>query len=128
MDSESKQREWRKLSLTKTVSVEVVENAVTSMGKVALENKNLATDSAIINNAAMKFAGNSGEYTDYLSMDITKTKGYILDNTVYKGEAIFQATMRATVGYGTGSVGITDGSNIVRMTMSNGCKQKMLLE
>lgn len=115
-------------SLTKTVSVEVVENTVTSMGAVALESKNLATDSVIINNAEIKFGSNAGEYSDYVTMDITQTKEYVFNNTVYKGEAIFKGTFKAPNSYGTAGVGITDGSNAIRIVMSNGYENHIRFE
>ena len=114
-------------SLTKSLSVTVPEDA--ALGNVALEQKDLATSSVIINNSEIRFGQNTGEFTDRLTMDLPKTADYIFDNTVSAGEAVYRGTLRAEGGgYASIGVGITDGSNAIRIVMQKGAVNSILLE
>ena len=114
-------------SLTKSLSVTVPEDA--ALGNVALEQKDLATSSVIINNSEIRFGQNTGEFTDRLTMDLSKTADYIFDNTVSAGEAVYRGTLRAEGGgYASIGVGITDGSNAIRIVMQKGAVNSILLE
>ena len=114
-------------SLTKSLSVTVPDAA--ALGNVALEQKDLATSSVIINNSEIRFGQNTGEFTDRLTMDLSKTADYIFDNTVSAGEAVYRGTLRAEGGgYASIGVGITDGSNAIRIVMQKGAVNSILLE
>ena len=114
-------------SLTKSLSVTVPDAA--ALGNVALEQKDLATSSVIINNSEIRFGQNTGEFTDRLTMDLPKTADYIFDNTVSAGEAVYRGTLRAEGGgYASIGVGITDGSNAIRIVMQKGAVNSILLE
>ena len=114
-------------SLTKTVSVDLTDGSV-AMGKVVLEQKNLVSKPLVINNADIKMGADIGEYTDTISMPLSSMT-YYFNNTVYKGEAIFKGTFKAPNTYNiAGGVGITDGSNSLRVVMTNGDLQAITLE
>ena len=113
-------------SLTKSLSVTLPENA--ALGNVALEQKDLATNSVIINNSEIRFGQNTGEFTDRLTMDLSKTADYIFNNTVSAGEAVYRGTLRADGGYASIGVGITDGSNAIRIVMQKSAVNSILLE